>query len=111
MPLYRVLYLKDQAAVDRFRALPPDGPASIKPKDYIPACEIDAPNEYAAWRTLQGDGAKERDLRPMGVGDVLELVVGKPRVCRYVGFDDAVWFVFEAREKKAAVAEEAPVLQ
>jgi hypothetical protein len=47
----------------------------------------------------------------MGVGDVLELVVGKPRVCRYVGFDDAVWFVFEAREKKAAVAEEAPVLQ
>jgi hypothetical protein len=53
---------------------------------------------------LQGDGALERDLRPMGVGDVLEAVTGKPRVCRYVGFDDAVWFVFEPREKKAAAA-------
>jgi hypothetical protein len=116
MPLYRVLYLKDQAAVDRFRALPPpEGPANIKPKDYVPACEIEAPHEYAAWRMLQGDGAKERDLRPMGVGDVLEAWPGKPRVCRYVGFDDAVWFVFEPREKKAAatvgVAEGVPALQ
>ena len=120
MPLYRVLYLKDQAAVDRFRALPPpEGPANIKPKDYVLSCEIDAPNEYAVWRTLQGDGAKERDLRPMGVGDVLEMVAaesgggvrldgaGKPRVCRYVGFDDAVWFVFEPREKKAAAVAES----
>jgi hypothetical protein len=63
---------------------------------------------------LQGDGATERDLRPMGVGDVLEAWPGKPRVCRYVGFDDAVWFVFEPREKKAAagaaVAEGVPAL-
>jgi hypothetical protein len=124
MPLYRVLYLKDQAAMDRFRALPPpNGPANIKAKDYVPACEIEAPNEYAAWRMLQGEGARERDLRPMGVGDVLEAIVpdaiipdapgkppdapGKPRVCRYVGFDDAVWFVFEPREKKAAAVAEA----
>src|ERR1035438_973071 len=125
MPLYRVLYLKDQAAIDRFRALPPpDGPANIKAKDYVPACEIEAPNDYASWRMLQGEGAQERDLRPMGVGDVLEAVAresggglrldgaGKPRVCRYVGFDDAVWFVFEPREKKApSIVEAVPVLQ
>jgi hypothetical protein len=112
MPLYRVLYLKDQTAMDRFRALPPpNGPANIKAKDYVPACEIEAPNEYAVWRILQAEGARERDLRPMGVGDVLEAIVpdapGKPRVCRYVGFDDAVWYVFEPREKKTAAVAEA----
>jgi hypothetical protein len=116
MPSYRVHYLKDQAGVDRFRNLPPaDGSTNIKPKDYMPACEMEAPNEYAVWRALQGDAAKDRNLRPLGVGDVLEVITaegpGKPRVCRYSGFDEAVWFVFEPREKKGAtLVESAPAL-
>src|SRR5579871_5526928 len=104
MPVYRVLYLKEQTAIDRFRSkMPEDGSTpSLKPKEYEQVAEIDAPNEYAVWQTLQGDGAQERDLRPMGVGDVLEREAGKPRVCRFAGFDDATWFVFEGRAKKGS---------
>ncbi len=56
---------------------------------------------------LRLDGAAES-------GGGLRLDGGKPRVCRYVGFDDAVWFVFEPRGKKAAeeaaaVPEDVPV--
>ena len=109
MPLYRVMYLKDETVVERFRSLPPPGGAtSVKAKDYVPAGEIEAPNEYAAWRMLQGESARERGLRPMGVGDVLEREAGKPRVCRFAGFDDAVWFVFEPRKKAAVEEETAP---
>lgn len=99
MPLYRVLYLKD-AAVERFRTQgPPSGPASLRPKDYTLVAEIEAPNEYAVWRMLQDEGAAERNLRPMGVGDVLEAEPGHPRVCRFVGFDDGSWFTFEPKPK------------
>ena len=100
MPTYKVLYLKDQAAIEKFRTqIPSEGPATIKPKDYTQVAEIEAPNEYAVWKTLQEEGAAERRLRPMGVGDVLEVEGGKPRVCRFAGFDDAVWFTFEPKKK------------
>jgi hypothetical protein len=107
MPVYRVLYLKEQAAVDRFRSQPPpEGAATIKPKDYEQVGELEAPNEYAAWQALQGDAAAERGWRSMGVGDVLEVEGAKPRVCRFVGFDDASWRVFEPRKKGST--EDAP---
>ncbi len=106
MALYRVLYLKDEAAVERFRSqAPPSGPASLKPKDYALVAEIEAPHEYAAWGLLQGDGALQRHLRPMGVGDVLEAEPGRPRVCRFAGFDDATWFTFEPKPKAAGADE------
>ena len=108
MPVYRVLYLKEQAAIDRFRSQPPpEGAATIKPKDYEQVGEMDAPNEYAVWQALQGQSAADRGWRPMGVGDVLEVEGAKPRVCRFVGFDDATWWTFEPR-KKASTDEAAP---
>ncbi len=108
VPRYRVLYLKDQTAVERFRSQPPrPGPASLKPKDYALVAEIEAANEYTVWKMLQGEGAAERNLRPMSVGDVLEAEPGRLRVCRFVGFDDAVWFTFEPKPK-AAQGEPAP---
>lgn len=98
MPVYRVLYLKDQAAIDRFRSQPPTEAAiTVKPKDYEQVGEIDTPSEYAAWQALQGPGAAERGWRLMGVGDVLEIAGAKPRVCRFAGFHDAVWWVFERK--------------
>ncbi len=107
MPLYRVLYLKDEA-LERFRSQPPpEGPASLKPKDYKLVAEIEAPNEYAVWKMLQEDEAAGRNLRSMGVGDVLEAEPGRPRVCRFVGFDDAHWFTFEPKAKTPAPADEA----
>lgn len=108
MPVYRILYLKDPAAVERFRSQgPPTGPASLKPKDYTQVAEIEAPNEYAVWRLLQAEGATERNLRPMGVGDVLEAPPAAPRVCRFVGFDDATWFTFEPKPKDPGPGGEA----
>ena len=110
MPVYRVLYLKDPATVERFRSQGPpipQGGTSLKPKDYTPVAEIEAPNEYAVWRLLQAESATERNLRPMGVGDVLEAPPGSPRVCRFVGFDDATWFTFEPKPKTPGPGDEA----
>lgn len=108
MPTYKVLYLKDQSLIERFQShIPTEGPASLKPKDYVQVAEIEAPNEYAVWKMLQGDGATERELRPMVVGDALEVETGKPRVCRFAGFDDAVWFTFEPKKKDEGSATES----
>lgn len=109
MPRYRVLYLKDESLVERFRSQPPrPGPASLKPKDYQPVAEIEAPNEYTVWKMLQGEGAAARNLRPMGVGDALEAEPERLRVCRFMGFDDAVWFTFEPKPKPGEDQPEAP---
>jgi len=109
MPTYKVLYLKDQSLIDKFQShIPTEGPASLKAKDYVQVGEIEAPNEYAVWKMLQGDGATERQLRPMVVGDALEVETGKPRVCRFAGFDDAVWFTFEPKPKDDVTATDAP---
>ncbi|SRR6266478_3584553 len=108
MPTYKVLYLKDQAAIDRFRAQPPpDGVTSIKAKDYEQVATIDAPHEYAVWRMLQGEASAQHNVpREMGVGDVLEIEGAKPRVCRFSGFDDAVWWVFQHRAKTTDESEQ-----
>ncbi len=109
MPIYRIHYLKDQAAIDRFRTQgPPDGPSSLKPKDYILVGEIEAPHEYAVWKQLQGEGAAAMNLRPMGVGDVIEIEPGRPRLLRFSGFDEAGWFTFEPKPKGEGSATPSP---
>jgi hypothetical protein len=68
------------------------GAATVKPKDYdAPAetkVEIDAENEYAAWALLRNTET------PLHVGDLLE-TENALRICKYVGFEDARWFVPE----------------
>jgi hypothetical protein len=109
VPVYRVLYLKEQALIDRFRSQPPpSGAGSIKAKDYELVAEIEAAHEFAVWKALQGSAASDRHLRPMGVGDVLELEPGKPRLLRFSGFDDAVWFTFEPKKKDVGEASATP---
>ena len=61
----------------------------MKPKDYEPAGEIEAENEYAAWA-----GLRDSDT-PLLVGDVLEMPGGALRICKYVGFDEARWLILE----------------
>ena len=61
------------------------GPASAKPKDFEPAGEVEALNEYDAWRILR-DAAT-----PLSVGDLLESADGQLRICKYVGFEPAQW--------------------
>jgi hypothetical protein len=64
------------------------GAANAKPKDYEAAAEIAADNEYAAWALMRNSD------QPLNVGDLLELE-GRLRICKYVGFEEARWFVPE----------------
>jgi hypothetical protein len=91
MALFRILYLKD-SEVERFRhAAPKDKPDSLALKHYDEVGRIDAPSAYAAWKALQEGGAEERQIRPMGVGDVLEVEGEKPLLCHFWGFEEAEW--------------------
>jgi len=65
------------------------GNASVKPKDYEPGGQIDAANEYEAWRVLRQSG------QPLAVGDLLETQDHQLRICKYVGFEPAQWMVPE----------------
>ena len=83
------------------------GTANVKPKDYAAAAEVEAENEYAAWAILRNSE------RPIGVGDILETSTGDLRICKYVGFEVARWFVPEpppnpAVPPAAVVLETAP---
>jgi hypothetical protein len=66
------------------------GTANVKPKDYEQLGEIEAENEYAAWALLRDSEA------PLLVGDVLEMPSADLRICKYVGFEEARWFIPEA---------------
>jgi hypothetical protein len=68
------------------------GVATAKPKDYELAPdsgEIEAESEYALWALMR------ETENPLHVGDLLEWGDGKLRICKYVGFEDARWFVAE----------------
>ena len=75
------------------------GTASAKPKDYEPAGEVEAENEYAAWAVL-----RESEM-PLLVGDLLEFDQGQLRICKYVGFEEARWVIPEAPPPAAHIAE------
>ena|SRR5436305_3876176 len=87
MPVFRIHRMKD-APRQQFRWAPHvAGVASVKPKDYEAAAEIEAENEYAAWALLR---SQEPGLQ---VGDILETPQGELRLFKYVGFDEATWFI------------------
>lgn len=90
MPEFRIHRMKDGPR-QQFRWAPHvSGVASVKLKDYEPAGEVEAENEYAAWALLRSSEA------PLLLGDILELPQGQLRICKYVGFEEARWFVPEA---------------
>lgn len=78
------------------------GAANAKAKDYELAGEVEAENEYAAWALLRDSG------KPMTVGDILELPEGQLRICKYVGFEEARWFVQESAPPQVAAVVEMP---
>jgi len=89
MPLFRIHRMKD-APRQQFRWAPHvSGIANVKQKDYELSDKVEAENEYAAWAVLRNSE------RPLGVGDVLETAAGDLRICKYVGFEAARWFVPE----------------
>lgn len=106
MPLFRVFYLREDLS-RRFQETP-SGSArrQLKPKEYTLVTEIDAANEYAAWKALQ---AAETLPRRFSAGDVLEEQEGKPRLCVFGGFEEATWYVPEARQPPDFPVDQPPI--
>jgi hypothetical protein len=81
------------------------GTASVKPRDFDPAGEIDADNEYDAWQRLRAAG------QPLGLGDVLENDKGELRICKYVGFDVAQWVIPEPKPRLDSAPVPGPAVE
>lgn len=91
MANYRVYRMKDSPR-QHFRWAPHvSGPAVVKPRDYERIGQVDAANEYEAWRRLRDSGT------PLEVGDLLEMDEGGLRICKYVGFETAQWALPEIK--------------
>jgi hypothetical protein len=98
MPVYRIHRMKDLPR-QHFRWAPHvSGCASVKPKDYEQRGELEAVNEYDAWRLLKEAGDA------LAVGDLLEAGDGQLRICKYVGFEPAQWVLPEPKHP----AEQSP---
>ncbi len=92
MPLYRIHRMKD-APRQQFRWAPHvSGGASVKPKDYEQRGEVEARNEYEAWRQMKESG------EPLLVGDLLETPESQLRLLKYVGFEPAQWVLPEPKQ-------------
>ena len=91
MPHYRIHRMKESPR-QHFRFAPHvTGVAHVKPRDFEDGGDIEAGNEYEAWRQLRDSE------RPLAVGDVLETESGELRICKYVGFEAAQWIVPEIK--------------
>jgi hypothetical protein len=91
MATFRIHRMKDHAK-QQFRWAPhTSGVTQIKPKDFEPEGEVDATGFYDAWTQLRGS---EKGL---SIGDVLESSGGELRICKYVGFEEAKWFIPEPK--------------
>jgi hypothetical protein len=104
MPAYQIHRMKE-APRQQFRWAPhTPGVTIVKPKDYEPGPVVEAASPYALWLALrEGEGS-------MAVGDLIEVKdgavkegevktgvpgSGELRILKYIGFEEARWFVPE----------------
>ena len=100
MAVYQIHRMKDLPR-QQFRWAPhTSGVTVVKPKDYHPGATVHASTPYAAWIALRGSDT------PLDIGDILE-TEGELRILKYVGFEEARWYVPEPAPK--AAAEHSPV--
>jgi hypothetical protein len=89
MPSYQVHRLKETHR-QQFRWAPHTSGVTIaKPRDYEKAGVIEAASPYAAWLALRGTDDE------LQVGDLLEVEGGELRILKYIGFEEARWYVLE----------------
>lgn len=89
MPAFQIHRLRESQR-QQFRWAPHTSGVTIaKPKDYEPREVIEAESPYAAWIALR---STEEALQ---VGDILEYPGGELRIYKYIGFEEARWFVPE----------------
>jgi hypothetical protein len=101
MPAYQIHRLKD-AQRQQFRWAPhTPGVTIVKLKDYEPSQVVEAASPYALWLALRdSDNA-------IAVGDLIEEPGAALRILKYIGFEEARWYVPEpaphAAEEPVAV--------
>lgn len=89
MPSFQIHRLRESQR-QHFRSAPhTSGVSIVKPRDYERISAVEADTEYAAWLLLKDAGT------PIEVGDMLESEQGNLRICKYIGFEEARWFVPE----------------
>jgi hypothetical protein len=96
MPSYQIHRLKEVPR-QQFRWAPhTPGVTVVKLKDYEPGAAVEAASPYALWLTL-----RETD-QALAVGDLIEAVgeliapgAGELRILKYIGFEEARWYVPE----------------
>jgi hypothetical protein len=95
MPSYQIHRLKDSHR-QQFRWAPhTSGTTIVKPKDYEPGTVADGASPYAVWLALR---ETEQALQ---VGDLVEIPGGDLRILKYIGFEEARWFVPEPLPQSA----------
>jgi hypothetical protein len=99
MPTYQIYRLKEIPR-QQFRWAPhTPGVTVVKLKDYEAGPAIQAASPYALWLDLRGSD------RAIAVGDLIEQQGGQLRIFKYIGFEEAQWYVPEP----AAHTTEVPV--
>jgi hypothetical protein len=89
MPAYQIHRLKESQR-QQFRWAPHTSGVTIaKPKDYEKGALAEAITPYAVWLALRDTDEQ------LQVGDLLELENGDLRIYKYIGFEEARWFVPE----------------
>ncbi len=107
MPAYQIHRLKETSR-QQFRWAPhTSGVTVVKPKDYQPGSQVEGASPYAVWFALR-DSAE-----PLEVGDLLELPGAELRIFKYIGFEEARWYVPEPTRPAEAgeQAAETPSLE
>jgi hypothetical protein len=95
MPSYQIHRLKDSHR-QQFRWAPhTSGTTIVKPKDYELGTVADGASPYAVWLALR---ETEQALQ---VGDLVEIPGGDLRILKYIGFEEARWFVPEPLPQSA----------
>ena len=89
MPAYQIHRLKESTR-QQFRWAPhTSGVMVVKPRDYQKGATFEAASPYAVWLAL-------RDSEDaLLVGDLLELEGVDLRIFKYIGFEEARWYVPE----------------
>ena len=91
MAAYRIYRMKESVR-QQFRWAPHTiGISVVKPKDYELVHAVEAQGAYAVWMQLKDTSTA------LQVGDILEVEGGEMRIYKYVGFEEAQWFMPEVK--------------
>ena len=102
MPAYQIHRLKE-AQRQQYRWAPHTSGVTIaKPNHYEPGAVVEAASPYALWLALR------ETENALAVGDLLQLESGELRILKYIGFEEAHWYVPEPAPSPTAATVEVP---